>query len=204
MRTGPGLYSRLVAVLKILLPLVALGLLASLFLISPEETLEGTLEFAETDLDALGSGLRITNPTFTGTSGGDDRFRFTADLVVPDQAPPSRASISALEGEVRFADGRELALSAASAELDIEAERMELRGEVAIDTSDGYHVTADRLEIAFATGELTARGGVVAEGPMGRISSGIATIAPSPRDEEARMFSFGDGVRLVYEPGDAM
>ena len=50
--------------------------------------------FSPGDVEALGEGLRISNPTFTGTTRGDDRFRFTADLVVPDAAPPERAAIT--------------------------------------------------------------------------------------------------------------
>ena len=91
MAAGPGLYSRVVAVLKVGLPLIALALLAGLFLAPREE--ERGVVFSPGDVEAFGEGLRISNPTFTGTTRGDDRFRFTAELVVPDAAPPERAAI---------------------------------------------------------------------------------------------------------------
>ena len=53
--------------------------------------LGGNVVFSPGDVEALGSGLRIDNPTFTGTTEGGDRFRFTAELVEPDAAPPQRA-----------------------------------------------------------------------------------------------------------------
>ena len=79
MAAGPGLYSRVVAVLKVGLPLVAVGLLASLFLVQTDDRLGGNVVFSPGDVEALGSGLSINNPTFTGTTRGEDRFRFTAD-----------------------------------------------------------------------------------------------------------------------------
>lgn len=203
MRIGPGFYSRLVAVLKVGLPLIALALLAGLFFIPAEDRLEGELEFSRADLAALGSGLRITRPTFTGTSRGGDRFRFTAELVVPDAATPTRASIEALAGHVEFADGRGLELGAETAELDIEAQRMQLMGAVEIETSDGYRIIANRLDAELGTATLTATGDVVAVGPMGRIAAATMTIAPAASDGDARMISFGKGVRLVYDPPDA-
>ena len=95
MATGPGLYSRVVGILKVGLPLVALGMLSALFLIQTEDRLGAGIRFTRGDLEALGSGLRISNPIFTGTTSGADTFRFTAELVIPDAAPPTRASITA-------------------------------------------------------------------------------------------------------------
>ena len=58
------------------------------FLVQTDDRLGGDLVFSPGDVEALGEGLRIANPTFTGTTRGQDTFRFTADLVVPDAAPP--------------------------------------------------------------------------------------------------------------------
>jgi lipopolysaccharide export system protein LptC len=68
MAVGPGLYSRVVAVLKVGLPLVAVGLLASLFVVQTDDRIGEGVVFSPGDVEALGSGLRISNPTFTGTT----------------------------------------------------------------------------------------------------------------------------------------
>ena len=65
MAAGPGLYSRVVAVLKVGLPLIALALLAGLFLAPREE--ERGVVFSPGDVEAFGEGLQISNATFTGT-----------------------------------------------------------------------------------------------------------------------------------------
>lgn len=197
---GPGLYSRIVAILKIGLPLVALGLLAGLFLISTEDELEGGLVFSEGDLEALGSGMQITSPSFSGASREDDRFRFTADLVVPDSAPPTRASITALAGQIEFADGPTVEVTAPTAELDLESNVLELMGHVTVDSAEGYHFVAERMSVDLRQGILEAQGGVDGDGPMGRITAETMRVEPADGSGDDRLFSFGDDVRLVYDP----
>jgi lipopolysaccharide export system protein LptC len=200
MAAGPGLHSRLVAILKVLLPLVALGMLAALFLIQTEDELGSGVVFSEGDIAALGEGLRVTNPTFSGMTEDDDRFRFQAEEVIPDAAPPTRADITALTGRIDFVDGRAVEVASRTAELDLSRNRLELVGEVRVETSDGYVLRAERLGVDLDTGLLEAGDTVTTEGPPGTITSGTMRIEPPQGAGEDRRFSFGNGVRLVYDP----
>jgi lipopolysaccharide export system protein LptC len=199
--SAPGLYSRAVAVLKVGLPLVAVGMLSALFLIQTEDTLAPGLRFTEGDLELLGSGLRVTNPTFTGTTDGEDTFRFTAAFVVPDAAPPRRATIVEPRGELALRNGPVVEVTATLGDLDMPRSLLALEGEVRIETSDGYTLTAERVTVDLRAGELEAGDQVVTEGPLGSIDSGTLRIGPAaPGSEEVRRFSFGNGVRVVYDP----
>jgi len=184
---GPDLRSRLVAILKVGLPLVALGMLSALFLIQNDDGLGGgELSFSEGDMAALGSGLRVTNPTLTGTTEANDRFRFTADFVVPDAAPPTRATMTRLAGEMHLTDGRAVDLKAATGELDIRSQRLRLGGTVRIDTSDGYSLRSEAMTVDLRAGVLEA-----------------LRVEPSGTEgdkEGPRLISFGNGVRLIYHP----
>ncbi|HRO10362.1 LPS export ABC transporter periplasmic protein LptC [Amaricoccus sp.] len=202
MAVGPGLHSRVVAVLKVGLPLVAVGLLASLFLVQTDDRLAGNVVFSPGDVEALGSGLRIDNPTFTGTTSGNDRFRFTAALVEPDAAPPERARITTLAGTLQLHNGPEVTVSAERGDLDIPTQRLDLSGQVVITTSDGYRLAADKATIDLRAGAFVAGDEVLTTGPLGEITSGSLHVAPAAATGEARRFSFSDGVRLVYDPPD--
>ncbi len=57
MANRPGMHSRLVAILKLGLPLVALGLLSALFLVQTDDRIGGVV-FSDGDVEALGNGLR--------------------------------------------------------------------------------------------------------------------------------------------------
>ncbi|TPE52574.1 hypothetical protein [Amaricoccus solimangrovi] len=198
----PDFRSRLVAILKLGLPLVALGMLGALFLIQTDDGLPGGgITFTEGDMEALGEGLSVTNPILTGTSQGDDRFRFTADRVVPDAAPPTRADMTEVAGEINLVGGPRIDLSAPSAALDLETQRIALGGPVLIDTSDGYHMRAATMDVDLAQGVLEAGQSVETDGPLGTITSGTLRIEPSdPKTPDARLISFGNGVRLIYLP----
>lgn len=203
MAAGPGLHTRIVAILKLGLPLVALGLLASLFLVQPDDGIEGSgVVFSEGDIDTLGSGLQITNPTFTGTTRSDDRFRFTAALVVPDAAPPERARISTIKGRIDLVDGPSVHLEAREGDLDVPTQRLDLGGSVVITTSDGYRLVTDRATLDLKAGTFLSGTEVVTTGPLGRITSGSLLVAPGSATGEVRRFSFGNGVRLIYDPPD--
>jgi lipopolysaccharide export system protein LptC len=202
MPAGPGLYSRVVAVLKVGLPLVAAGLLASLFLVQTDDRLGGNVEFSPGDVEALGSGLRIDNPTFTGETRGGDRFRFTAARVEPDAAPPERARIADLAGTLQLLNGPAVTLKADTGDLHIPSERLDLTGEVVITTSDGYRLVADKATLDLRAGGIVAGDKVVTTGPLGAITSGSLHVAPAAAAGDARRFSFSDGVRLVYDPPD--
>jgi lipopolysaccharide export system protein LptC len=203
MARDPGLHSRIVGILKVGLPLVALGLLASIFLVQTEDTLGGNLVFSQGDIDALGQGLRITNPTFTGTTAGQDRFRFTAALVEPDAAPPTRARITTLAGEVALHNGPVVELEADTGDLHIPTERLDVAGNVRIRTSGGYRMAAEQATLDLKAGSVVAGNAVETTGPLGQIDSGSLAIQPAAASGEARRFSFANGVRLVYDPPDS-
>ena len=195
-------YSRLVAVLKVGLPLMAVVLLASMFLVTAEDEFEGGIAFSEADLDRLGRGLRISEPVLTGATRDEAPFRFTADVVVPDAVPPTRATITRLEGEVAFAGGPTVAITAPEGVIDLEADALALEGRVTVETDDGYTLVADRMEVDLVAGTLLAEGDVDGRGPMGTIAAQTLRIVPAEGDPQRRVFSFGNGVRLVYRGAD--
>lgn len=199
------LRSRVVAILKVGLPLVALALLSTLFLMQSDDGFQGGgISFTQGDMEALGEGLSVDNPILTGTSANNDRFRFTADRVIPDAAPPTRADMTRLAGDIELARGTRINLSAPTGAFDITNQRIALTGPVLIDTSDGYHMNAETMDIDLAQGVLEARQDVETKGPIGTITSGTLRIEPkNPESDDTRLISFGNGVRLIYLPSAA-
>lgn len=202
MALRPEVHSRVVTILKLGLPLVALALVASVFLVQTDDRLGGTINFSEADINQLGHGLRLTNSVFTGTTQSGDRFRFTAATVVPDAAPPKRAAISTLDGTLDLVDGPSVSLVADSGDLDIASQRLDIAGNVRISTTEGYELETDKATIDFVSGTFVAGDQVVTRGALGEITSGNLHVTPAAATGEARRFSFSDGVRVVYDPPD--
>lgn len=198
---GLGFHSRLVTVLKVGLPLLALCLLSALFFFTLREDLESELVFSASDLEAFGDGLQVTRPTLTGRTRDDEVFRFVAESAVPDGAPPTKVAIRGLEGDFDFKGGQRVQVSAGSADLDLESDSMELRQQVTVASSDGYRISAEKMRLELQPGTIDAEGTVHAVGPMGEIWSDTLAIVPSEADPNRRVISFGSGVRLLYLPG---
>lgn len=202
MAAGPGMYSRIVAVLKVGLPLVAVAMLAALFLISNDGRTGRELVFSPADLAALGDGMRVRSPVFSGVTEELDRFRFTAAEVTPDAAPPKLALIDRLAGRIDLSDGQSVELDAARGRLDLGTQRLILTGEVRVRSADGFSFAADEVALDLAAGGLEAAGAVAGSGPMGRIDAGRLSVGSPQGDKGTRMFLFEDRVSLIYDPGE--
>lgn len=194
-------YSRLVGVLKLALPAIALLLLALLFLTGREDTLEGGLFFADRDMSAMRDGLRLTNPQLSGATRAGDRYSFTAVQVRPDGIGLTRFVAEALSGTIERAGGVTISLAAPGAIFDQTGQTLSMQGGVEFRTSDGYRGGADRIEATLADGILVARE-VRLEGPVGRMMAGELRLEP-PGVGGDRVMRFRRGVRLRYVPGVA-
>jgi lipopolysaccharide export system protein LptC len=198
---GLGFHSRLVTVLKVGLPLIALGLMSTLFVYTTRDGFDGEPVFSGADLESFSEGLQVSNPTLTGRTRNNEPFRFVAESAVPDGAPPTHVTIRGLEGDLTFKSGQSVEVAARSADLDLVADTFELQHQVSVASSDGYRISAERMRLELRPGTINAEGAVHAVGPMGAIWSETLEIVPSATDPDRRVISFGRGVRLLYLPG---
>jgi lipopolysaccharide export system protein LptC len=164
-------YSRAVRWLKIGLPLLALLLLSAVFLLPRDKGFDVGLIYSTADLLALGEGLTVSNPRFTGSTEAGEPFIVTAVAAVPDGPDPSLVTLEAPRAEIEQA-GRLITLTAATGVLRPKESRLALSGGVMLVTSDGYRVSTDRIEADIKAGALTAPGPVRARGPQGAIEAG--------------------------------
>ena len=122
-------YSRMVAFLKVLLPLAALALLSTLFLISRGMNTEATIPFAAHEIEERMRGQQITAPFFSGTTAQGDEIAVTASIARPGGAT-SPAVATDLVAVIRMADGGRLTLSSQSGDGQIDKDIPSLHGQV--------------------------------------------------------------------------
>lgn len=198
-----GLYSRYISIIKIILPLVAIALLATVFLFTTERTIEGGLNFSPADLVSLESGVLISKPRFSGSNAQGDEYNFSADLVRPDAPNPTSLKASGLSGEIIFLQGTSVQLSAGEADFAFDARTMRLTDGVAIVFSDGFRASSENLFAELDMGRLTTNGPVTALSLMGNIQAGNLRVETEKHgEEENRMIWFENGVKLVIKLED--
>lgn len=198
-------YSRTVRWLKIGLPLLALAILTSLFLIPRDQGFDGGLIYSTADLIALGEGMTVSNPRFTGATDAGEPFIVSAASATPDGPDPTEVALSAPRAEIDQAE-RSVSLQAAAGMMHPRDGRIALDGGVRLETTDGYLVTTEAVSADVKGGTLTAPGAVRAVSPHGVIEAGSFRAIREESQKDAASpgagtkFWFEDGVKVTYDP----
>ncbi len=203
-RTGRRVrrYSRLVALMKVALPLGALALIAALFL-SARDRGELSEIFTAEELARLGAGLRLDNPRFAGMTDAGEPFVVRADWALPDSAMPRLVELERPRGEIELADGRTFSVAAASGELDRRREAVQLEGGVKVESSDGQRMETERVWIDLDRQTARAPGPVNASGPRGEVEAGSMRAAAGETGLDDGKIWFENRVRVVFIPAEA-
>ena len=190
-------YSRLVAWLKVLLPLMALVLLSTLFLLSRNIDPMAALPFADTEIDERLDGQQITAPFFSGTTESGDRISVSAGRMATRDAASNEAED--LSAQIDLVSGTRVILFADQGQFDLIKSASTLKGNVVITTSTGYKLASDLLRAEFDTLLLESPGPVAGDGPLGTLNAGQMRLYRQAPEVNAQLV-FTNGVKLVYSP----
>ena len=201
MGLGNDGYTRFVTVTKVVLPLIAIGLLGTVFLFTNDDSLEGGFSFSKADLDTLESGMRIEKPRMFGSNPNGDLYNFVADALLPDSLTPSLVEAQRISGEIQYQTGGSVQLTADKAEFMLEGNQIRLSGSTLVVMSDGTRVTGEGLLAELDSGKLTSNGAISATSPLGDIQAGNFRVElVGTNDEEKQMIWFENGVMLSFKP----
>lgn len=203
-------YSRFVRWLKIGLPLIALAILSAVFLLPKDRGFDAGLIYSTADLVALGEGMTVSNPRFTGATKAGEPFVVAADNAVPDGPDPEQIVLARPRASIDQKD-RSIVLTAREGELRPKDQRLELSGDVRVETTDGFTVRTNWVEADVRRGEIRAPGAVTAKGPQGEIRAGSFRAERADSNEEespaanqglpsTSRFWFENGVKVTYAP----
>jgi len=192
-------YSRMIAWLKVILPLAALGLLSTLFLLSRSVNPTSTIPFADTEVEERMRTQQITAPVFAGTTDEGDQIRVTASVVRPGVGEAGRPEAEDLSAQIDLTKGGRINLSAKKGELNTNNNLVIFRGEVVVENSEGYEVRTEELRSALSRIEAETMGPVTATGPLGDLEAGKMQLLSESEEQNVQMI-FTNGVKLIYDP----
>jgi lipopolysaccharide export system protein LptC len=192
-------HTRLVGWLKVALPLLALAVLATLFLLSDRIDPDAALPYAEVDVVERARAPRMTAPTYAGITSDGASLTLTAEEARPATADsPARAEGLVLE--LVTPDGSRTELHAPTAEIDQAAQRLILSGGVTVSTDSGYRLQSPEILALMDRSGYESRGKVTASGPVGELEAGGMVLGQDNLTPGAHVLVFNRGVRLVYQP----
>ena len=195
----PEVYSRWVGILKIVLPLIAVGLLSTVFLVQKEDTFEGGLVFSKIDMATLGDGLTISNPRFSGITTGGDTFTLAAARAIPDSSKPKVVEMTELAADLSYADGTIVNATAAQGIARIPEQKLDLNGGFEALSNNDYTFRSTGGQLDLRSGDFESFGTVRMTGPGQVLEAGRLRIATDAADGR-RLFHFENGVHLTYTP----
>jgi lipopolysaccharide export system protein LptC len=157
-------YSRLVGGLKVVLPIAALALLSTLFLLSDPPDPDRALPYAEVDVAQLARELRLTEPRLAGVLPDGREVTLVAAAAAPDFETTNVIVTDRIEGRIAMTDGAFILLDAGSGRIDVEGRIADLSGGVQAETTQGYTIRSDALRLSLADLGIDAPQAVRLEG----------------------------------------
>lgn len=193
-------WSRLVATLKVVLPLAALALLSTLFLISNRINPEDAIPYAQVDVEARLKEPRMTAPTFAGTTSDGAALEVSAAETRPAVEGARGQTATDVAARLSTPDGAVTGLKADGAEMALDGNAVAFRGNVVVTNSAGYEVRTDRLDARLDRTDLRSAAPVVVDGPVGQITADGMVLTPAGDGGDAYLLVFNGRVKLVYRP----
>ncbi|MDM7255278.1 MAG: hypothetical protein P3W90_001105 [Paracoccus sp. (in: a-proteobacteria)] len=192
-RPSSALRSRLVAWAKVLLPLAALALLSTIFLLARQTDPDAALPYAEVDAKALARDPRVTAPELSAVTSDGTAINLTAETATPQAGTDAQARNIRMTLRPDGAAASDLTAGAAQ----ISGAEVRLSDGVRITTSDGWALTAPAVTARTDRTGLASDGAVTGFAPFGRVDAGALSVS---RKDDAPVLDLTGGVRLIYQP----
>jgi len=193
-------HSRLVRVLKVAMPLVALTLLSMVFLLA--ETVDPTraIPHAEIDVEERARDPRASGASFAGVTEGGSALRITAETARTDPDAVLRLEATGLTLELEGPAGGLVTGRADHGAIDRGDGTFDFTGAIEMTATPGYRLVSDRITGALDRTWLHSPGPVSGQAPAGDLQAGALHVTQEPGTTENQRLVFTDGVRLVYDP----
>jgi len=193
-------YSRFVALTKVILPIIALGILSTLFLFSRNIDPTQSIPFADMDVEELARAQRIGAPNYAGVTEDGAAISVTATTARPHEGNTKVISATDVTAVIEDTAGGRIDITAKDGMIDSELQQVTLGGGVEILTSTGYIVHTEGLVIALDETSMASDGRITAKGPFGSFSAGQMVLEVQNSAKDTHLLVFKGGVKLIYDP----
>ena len=195
-------YSRLIFWLKVTLPLIALAILSTLFLVSRAIDPSQPIRFADVDVDVSAREQIIGGPTFSGVTIDGAAITVSAASAKPGLYGSEGVIANDLRASIVTPGGIEIIITARFGKIDSVSQTAELVDDVVLETSTGYLIQTGRIVTSLAATEIFSGGTITASGPLGQIIAGQMVLRQKFDQKLKSTYElvFKNGVKLIYDP----
>ncbi|MCB1510174.1 MAG: LPS export ABC transporter periplasmic protein LptC [Hyphomicrobiaceae bacterium] len=193
-------HSWLVRALRLLLPITAIGLMASygVFMQRRIHIEAGSHKGVLTTGPIIPSfdNLSMANPRYDGFNEKDgSSFTITARKAITDLSPDKPVALEVIDGNMLQRDGTRIKLAAAQGLYQQKTQELELFNGIRIRTSSGMRARLSRAHVNPKTGIITSRHPVDVWMPTGHVRGNTMLLK-----QKIREVTFNDGVAVRLLP----
>lgn len=192
-------YSQIVSWIKVIMILVALGLLSSIFLFSRTVEPKTSVLIQNIDLQRRAQEQGILNPSFAGVTEKDYEINLRATYAHPVDNDMQNFKVQNVNAEIKTSSGNIIYVDADFADVTQKTFNATLIGNVVITIDNGYRLVTELLETRFDAIFAESPGPVAGTGPIGEIESDRMVLISHETTGDAHLLFEGD-VKVTYNP----
>jgi lipopolysaccharide export system protein LptC len=168
-RASGRTYTRFVRLMRLMLPLVALGILA-IVLAWPRMTIDtALLEETSIELPQTIGRNELTSPVFESRDQKDQPFRITAKRAIQGEENDALVVLDTPNGVVQLRDGAVLNVNAEKGAYREDVQRIFLEGAVDVDYDGQYRLQSPTLHMDMKSSDAWSEDKVFISGEMGEV-----------------------------------
>lgn len=172
-------HSRLVAMLRKGLPILALVVLASYFVSTRLSVTVGDVTASISGFDVSDGNLRMVNPTLKGADKSNGKYVLTADHADQDIKNPKVIKLHAIKAEMDNPSGGWSRMEATRGVFDSKAERLVMQDRITVATSSGITGELKHATLDMGSQTLRSHRPVVFNLPNGKVTANALTLRSS-------------------------
>lgn len=200
----PALRQSVSRALRLGLPLSALVLLSTIFLVSRSIDPNQAVQLSGLDLAQLTRAPRIATARFAGVTQDATAMTIEAQAVRSDTDHPETGPLllrfADPSGVLSFPNASTVSFRASQAVLDQTSGVLTAQGPVMLRNSDGYVLQMGALSATLDQTRLEGTGGVEGQAPAGDIRADALELTRSGGADGGYLLAFTGNVRLLYRP----
>lgn len=167
---GARAYTRFVRAMRLLLPLVAVGIVGIVVSWPRVEERMTAPPNVSPQAQTVGQN-ELINPRFESQDSKAQPYTITATRAVQSSANPDIVFLETPVGDIKLSDGAKLGAAAEKGAFDQKAQTLNLEGRVKLVHDKGYEMTTEALLVDMAARTAYADTDVAGHGPAGTLAA---------------------------------
>jgi lipopolysaccharide export system protein LptC len=149
-------HSRLVRVLRVVLPLAGIGAIAA-FVVVARMGLPSGLDMESASLSVTRNSIIMEHPRLTGFDKRHREYLVTADRAIQPLTDPGKVRLENIHATLQAGNGGPAQVEAEAGDYDHGKRLLDLLGAITVHSSDGYVLNLDDAQVDFGAGTVNTK-----------------------------------------------